>query len=331
MTETRISFVLSENMLATGTALPMEMLRTAILANRRRGGDKRCVVKLSTTAEHRGSYNSTTGFRWQADRPLPQTDKSDIIYLPALWRNPRPTLRRSGALLEWLRDCHARGTTLCAVSTGVCFLAQAGLLEGKAATTHWHYFDQFERDYPKVDLKRQHFITKAGNIYCAASVNSLADLTVHFIHKLFNRTVATHVERHFSHEIRRPYESLAFYENLDHPHPDEQIVQVQSWLRQSYAQNLKMSQVAQHFDMSTRTLNRRFKEATGTTPLDYLRQVRINTAQELLKTSNLSIAEIAAQVGYMDTAYFTERFKEQLDITPSDYRATVRAKLFHTD
>lgn len=331
MSTTRISFVLSENMLATGTALPMEMLRTAILANRRRDGDKRQKVELSTTAEQTSSYNSTTGFRWQPDHPLPETDENDIIYLPALWRNPRPTLRQSSTLLDWLRACHARGTTLCAVSTGVCFLAEAGLLDGKAATTHWHYFDQFERDYPKVELKRQHFITKAGNIYCAASVNSLADLTVHFIQKLFSRTVATHVERHFSHEIRRPYESLAFYENLDHPHPDEHIVQVQSWLRERYASDVKVSQVARQFDMSTRTLNRRFKEATGTTPLDYLRQVRINTAQELLKTSNLSIAEIANQVGYTDTAYFTERFKAQLDITPSDYRSTVRAKLFHTD
>ncbi|WP_020209060.1 GlxA family transcriptional regulator [Gilvimarinus chinensis] len=331
MPTTRISFVLSENMLATGTALPMEMLRTAILANRRRDGDKHQKAELSTTAEQTSSYNSTTGFRWQPDHLLPETNENDIIYLPALWRNPRPTLRQSSALLDWLRACHAQGTTLCAVSTGVCFLAEAGLLDGKAATTHWHYFDQFERDYPKVELKRQHFITKAGNIYCAASVNSLADLTVHFIQKLFSRTVATHVERHFSHEIRRPYESLAFYENLDHPHPDEQIVQVQSWLRERYSSDVKVSQVARQFDMSTRTLNRRFKEATGTTPLDYLRQVRINTAQELLKTSNLSIAEIANQVGYTDTAYFTERFKAELDITPSDYRSTVRAKLFHTD
>ncbi|MCP8898000.1 GlxA family transcriptional regulator [Gilvimarinus xylanilyticus] len=331
MSETRITFVLSENMMATGTALPMEMLRTAALAARRQTHTRHHRLILSSTAETLTPFASGNGWQWQAEQTLAQNHDSDIIYLPALWRNPRPTLQRSQALLDWLQAQHARGATLCAVSTGVCFLAEAGLLDGKAATTHWHYFDQFERDYPQVALKRQHFITQAGNIYCAASVNSLADLTVHFIQKLFDSTLATHVERHFSHEIRRPYESLAFYDNLDHPHPDELIVQVQSWLREHYARIINIGELAQRFGMSTRTFNRRFKEATGCAPLEYLRQVRINTAQDLLRSSNYSITEIAAQVGYADTAYFTERFKQQLDITPSDYRATVRAKLFHTD
>lgn len=331
MTQTRITFVLSENMMATGTALPMEMLRTAGLAASQRTRRNAAGLNITTTAPSKAPFPSGTGWQWQADYTFDEDERNDIIYLPALWRNPRPILKRSQRLMEWLQMQHSQGAVLCAVSTGVCFLAQAGLLDGKAATTHWHYFDQFERDYPQVALKRQHFITQAGNIYCAASVNSLADLTVHFIHKLFDSTLATHVERHFSHEIRRPYESLAFYDNLDHPHPDELIVQVQSWLQDHYASNINIGELAQRFGMSTRTFNRRFKEATGSSPLEYLRQLRLNTAQDLLKSSNYSIAEIATKVGYGDSAYFTERFKQRLDITPSDYRATVRAKLFHAE
>lgn len=83
--------------------------------------------------------------------------------------------------------------------------------------------------------------------------------------------------------------------------------------------------------MSVRTLNRRFKTATDQSPLQYLQEIRINTARDLLKTSNLSINEVAEKVGYQDSGYFTTLFKKQLATTPKEYRATVRAKLFSTD
>lgn len=330
METTKITFILTDNMLATGTVLPMEMLHTASLASARRGKKASPRLEIRTASIDAAVPQGPHGFTWQPELSLEQARDSDIIYLPALWRNPRPTLQRSQPLIQWLRECHQQGAILCAVSTGCCFMAEAGLLDGRVATTHWHYFDQFQKDYPNVDLKRQHFITQAGRVYCAASVNSLADLTVHFIGRFLDRSLASHVERHFSHEIRRSYESMAYYEDADHPHPDEQIVQVQMWLRDNYARNITMSTLAKRFDMSTRTLNRRFKSATGSTPLAYLRRTRINTAKDLLKTSNLSIAEIAERTGYQDTTYFTELFKSQLDTTPSDYRSTVRAKLFRT-
>ena len=92
-----------------------------------------------------------------------------------------------------------------------------------------------------------------------------------------------------------------------------------------------MADLARRFGMSTRTLNRRFKNATDTTPLAYLREIRIKIARELLKTSNLSIVEVAEKSGYQDSAYFAELFKQQLGTTPSAYREMVRAKLFRTD
>lgn len=327
---THITFILTENMLATGTVLPMEMLRTAQLAHNssKAAGNRQLVIRTAAQAD--AKLQAPAGMVWAPDDELGSAGVPDIIYLPALWRNPRPTLQRSAELIDWLRHCHEHGSTLCAVGTGCCFMAEAGLLDGQAATTHWHYFDQFQRDYPQVKLKRQHFITQSGRRYCAASVNSLADLTVHFISRLFNRSIAGHVERHFSHEIRRSYESSAYYENYDHPHPDEQVVQVQMWLRDNYTRFNTMAELARRFEMSTRTLNRRFKKATGITPLAYLTNIRMAVARDLLKTTNLNISEVAERCGYQDTAYFTELFKKHLDTNPSDYRITVRAKLFST-
>nr|WP_010132865.1 helix-turn-helix domain-containing protein [Microbulbifer agarilyticus] len=324
-----VTFVLIDQMLSTGTILPLEMLRGA--ESRARAEKELVSLNLITTSVDGAPVKSRSGFNLAPDMPLDQVPDSDIIYLPALWRNPRPALKRNTALLAWLRDQAAKGAVISAVGTGVCFLAEAGLLDDKPATTHWHYFERFASDYPRVKLKRQYFITQADRLFCAASVNALADVTVHLIRQLFGPSIASHVERNFSHEIRRPFEEIAYSEGAVHLHPDEEIVQAQTWLKQHCSDDVKLSEVAKHFDMSVRSFNRRFKLATGQTPLQYLQNVRIDMARELLQSSNLSVNEIAEKVGYQDMGHFTALFKKFLSTTPSEYRTTVRAKLFRVN
>ena len=326
-----IGFLLCERMLATSTTLPMEMLLAADSAVKvMLPKEQQRKLRISTIGLTREAVKTRCGLNWQPDYSIADQPPYDLIYIPGLWRNPRPIVQKHQATQIWLREHYERGTTISAVGTGSCFLAEAELLNDKAATTHWHYFDQFHKDYPSAQLKRQYFITQAGNLYCAASVNSLADLTVHFIQRLFGTEIAHHVERHFSHEIRKSYESSAFFETPQKPHPDEDIIQIQIWLQDNYQRNVLFPQLAERFAMSVRTLNRRFKNALGKTPLEYLQVIRINTARDLLKTSNLSIGDIADRVGYQDTSYFSTLFKKHWATTPQAYRDTVRAKLFQT-
>lgn len=327
----KIHFLLCEHMLATSSTLPMEMLLAAdSAAQTMQDAEQRRQIEIKTIAATHSPIKTRTGMHWPPELILEEVEHSDLIYIPGLWRNPRPIIKKNTALIQWLQKQYQNGAIISAVGTGCCFLAEAGLLDGKAATTHWHYFDQFQKDYPQVQLKRQYFITQAGGLYCAASVNSLADLTVHFIQRIFGKEIASHVERHFSHEIRKSYESSGFFEAHKNPHPDEQITQIQIWLEDNYYREILFPQVCERFGISVRTLNRRFKNALGQTPLEYLQDIRINTAKDLLKTSNLSIAEIADKVGYQDTNYFTSLFKKHLATTPHAYRETVRAKLFRT-
>jgi transcriptional regulator GlxA family with amidase domain len=98
-------------------------------------------------------------------------------------------------LITWLKKCWQQGSTLIGVGTGVCFLAESGLLDNHSATTHWHYVEQFKRDYPKVDLKPDFFITQSDRIYCAASLNALADIIVHIIEQTYGRAAAQNVTK----------------------------------------------------------------------------------------------------------------------------------------
>lgn len=329
-----VVFILCENMLSTSLSLPLEQLRAAealaqsnlSLKKRRQPGHPALKVTLASLSGE--PIRSYTGLMLTPDQAIQDVREADIVYLPALWRNPKPILQKNRELMPWLRQQYRRGSIIAGVGTGCCFMAEAGLLDNKIATTHWHFFEQFQRWYPNIQLKREYFITQAGNLFCTGSVNSLADLTIHFIQQYFSRTIASHVERHFFHEIRRAYESPESYLESTKTHADEDIIQAQNWLNDHQETTINLAEVAQTFGMSVRNFNRRFKDAAGITPLKYLQSSRMETAKDLLKTTNLSIDEIMLKVGYHDTAHFSSLFKKHHDTTPGQYRTTVRAKLF---
>ncbi len=348
----RIGILFIDNMLATSALNALEVWHaareTALVRSRSTvTGDSgelsghqatpNSRIIVETIAVTDLSVQLSSGLSITAQRVIPGADDNladdvnyDVIYVPALWRNPRSIIKKNQALVDWLRLQYESGAILNATGTGVCFVAETGLLNGSAATTHWHYFDQFARDYPEVNLKRQHFITESGRIYCAGSINALMDLTIHHVHRFLGHSIADHLARHFSAEVRQPFDRLRFDQSKSDLHPDEEILQVQLWLENNIAKsNLNMREVADLFGLSQRSLNRRFKEATGTTPIEYLQRLRHTEACELLKKSNLAVGDIAARVGISDASYFSKLFKRRSDLSPNEYRTTTRAKLFN--
>lgn len=322
-----LGFVLAENMLAASTLLPIEMWRAAEATALGRGNPE---STMSTTllAVDNTPVPTLAGLPLSPQTNFDDRQAMDVVYLPALWRNPRRVIRRNAPMFEWLVRQFEGGAMLAAVGTGCCFLAEAGLLDGKSATTHWHYFERFAHDYPKVMLKRDYFITQAGSIFCAGSVNALADVTVHLIEHFYGRAVASNVERNFSHEIRRPYEKYRYLEGDDLRHTDETIIEIQLWMQRHLNQAIEIPAVAAKFGLSARTLTRRFQAATGRSPLAYLQGQRIRTAKELLESTNLTIGEVAFRVGYQDQGHFARLFGRFMAVNPADYRKTVRAKVF---
>ncbi|MEX2131234.1 MAG: helix-turn-helix domain-containing protein, partial [Pseudohongiellaceae bacterium] len=256
---------------------------------------------------------------------------TDLIFVPGLWRSPRRTVSRLSILSSWLADRHAQGSTLCSIGTGSYLLADAGLLDHLPATTHWYYFDDFHNNYPLVKLQRGRFITLADRLYCTGSVNAARDVILHLVEHLFDAAIASEVSRHFTHELKRSYESMLLEEQQQDTHHDELIIQVQEWLQLNYQNAVQLHDVAERFKLSVRSLNRRFRQAANNAPLQYLQEIRVEHAKELLKKSNLGIAEICYRIGYHDNSYFTSLFKKMNGVTPSQYRSLVRSKLFTVD
>ena len=325
-----VTIVGYRKVLGTSITIPIEMLNAADLINRIESHNKdRLAMQL--VSMDGGNIALNAGLELVCKHSLADIKATDMVILPALWGNPLGVARRTTALTEWLRALQGSDTIICAVGTGSYFLAEAGLLGNKVATTHWYYFDQFSRAYPDVLLQRDRFITKAGNIYCAGSVNSVRDVMLHFIEEYFSQHVADQVSRHFTHEIKRSYTSSFLKNSPQNYHDDEDIIEIQEWMHSCYNDEITLEILASKFDISIRSLNRRFKHATGKSPMQYLQQVRIENARELLKTTNLSISEVAYSVGYPDNSYFSALFRRAISVSPKEYRNLVRKKMFRVN
>lgn len=327
-----IVFFLCDNMLATSVALPLEQFRAAEgMCSAANGRHSQPQLQFLLASIDGAPIKTNTGMTLQPDCAITDTGHASITYLPALWRNPKPVIERNRGIFAWLVEQQRHGGIIAGVGTGCCFMAEAGLLDFRPATTHWYYFDQFAESYPRVQLKRDYFITRSDNLFCSASVNALADLTVFFIQEKFGSRIARLVERHFFHEVRKTHPVTDHFKEQIQAHPDEEIAEAQSLIRHNPQQEIVVKDLAKKLKLSLRTFNRRFKNATNQTPTQYIQNVRMRAAGELLQTSNLSITEIAFKSGYQDLPHFTRLFKKHFGTTPSQYRATVRAKLFSVE
>ncbi len=329
----RVTVVGYRRVLGTSITIPIEMLNAADLINRieNKAGARDKALAMQLVSLDGKNIQLNAGLELVCEKKLSDIKEPDMIILPGLWGNPLGVVKNNKELTEWLSKFQGSDVMICAAGTGSFFLAEAGLLNTKVATTHWYYFDQFQKTYPEVLLQRDRFITKSGNLYCAGSVNSVRDVMLHFIEDYYSASVADQVSRHFTHEVKRSYTSSFLKNSPQNYHDDENIIEIQEWMHSCYNEEITLEVISKKFDISIRSLNRRFKQAAGKSPIQYLQQVRMENAQELLKTSNLSVAEVAYSVGYPDNSYFSALFRKAVGMLPKEYRKLVRKKMFRVN
>ena len=320
-----IVFLGLENMLFSSLALPAEMFSAADDFRRSQLPSRQPPLRLRLIDLRKNTRRQLV--------PALQTDKLDrfgtpnLIFIPSLWRDPQRALRpQLKKLLPLLREAHRQKAYLCATGTGSCLLAEAGLLDGRPATTHWHYLDHFARRYPKVRLDRERLITRADHICCAGSVNSVADLSIQLIDELLGPEMASHIERHFSPEIRRPITPHAFIERQGNVYLDREILELQQWLHQNCAQAVPLGELAERFNMSVRTMHRRFQAATGQTPGRWLNSRRLERARELLRATTLPVSAVAVRCGFHSAGYFAACFRRDMGMSPLTWRKRLHSR-----
>ena len=229
-------------------------------------------------------------------------------------------LNLSRTMHPWLQGAVDRGAVVASVCTGSFVLAEAGLLDDQVATTHWRAAPAFRRRYPNLRLETEQLLVDNGLIICAGGATSFVDLCLYLVERLGSPALAVACSKLLILDARRseqtPY--MSFYGSRSHQ--DEKIGEVQEWLEQHYAEHIVIDELADRAHLGPRTFKRRFKEATGETPLSYLQHLRIEAAKHALESTQRHTAQIIWDVGYEDASSFRRLFKRNVGCTMEEYR-----------
>ena len=251
--------------------------------------------------------------------------EADLLIIPAIWRQPHRVLQKNPRHIAVItQHLSKRGLTV-SIGSGSFLLAATGQMNGRSATTHWHWFDHFKKRYPMVQLEREQLITQSDQVFCVSSVNSVADLMVFLCGQIFSPRVARHIENQFSPEIRQRFSPSPVGAPRDW-HGDELIVDAQIEISRDLRSVIRLQDMAQQLGVSARTLARRFSAATGVSMTEYRQPRRLAEAQALLRRTNLSIMEIVRAVGLTESSHWTRLLRKRDGVRTGGCRKAVREK-----
>ncbi|SPH24653.1 HTH-type transcriptional regulator CdhR [Defluviimonas aquaemixtae] len=269
-------------------------------------------------------YRDVNGRVVMPDGRLDSGATPDLIVVPALDLDPRSPL--PDLLLPvaaWVAHCHSQGSIVASVCSGAMVLAASGLLDGQEATTHWAFADGLARRFPAVKVRRERILIPAGEghrVITAGGTSAWTDLVLYLIGRFSGEVTARHVAKSWlldPHSVGQlTYASLA----AGRQHEDRLVADGQAWAADHYSHPTPVAAMAERSGLTERSFLRRFKRATGLTPVEYVQRLRIEEAKQLLETTKLPIDEIAAEIGYSEPSSFRSAFRKQVGQPATAYR-----------
>lgn len=253
--------------------------------------------------------------------PLDELTRADTVVVPGV---VDPLDSRPGDVLDALRDAEAAGARIVSTCSGAFILAQAGLLDGRTATTHWLLAPQFEKAYPRVQLKVDRLYVDDGRIHTSAGRFAGTDLAMHLLALDCGQAAANDVGRYLVSAPHRTGGQSQFVDDSLRVATQNEMEPVMAWLREHLAEPLTLAAIAANAHISERTLGRKFRAATGMTVFDWIVRERINRAKVLLEVTDFPVGEIAAMAGFGSTEGLRRHFEKTVGATASAYRRTFR-------
>ncbi|GAC05252.1 GlxA family transcriptional regulator [Paraglaciecola chathamensis] len=250
---------------------------------------------------------------------IESVSKTDLLLIPTIGGDPLEVLKNNVALLPHIRRHYALGADIASNCSGAFLLAQAGILDKRMATTHWGYAELFGKLYPQVNLMIDRLITEQDNIFCSGGGMAWFDLALLLIERYAGHDIATTTAKAHVIDLSRGEQSAYASLRTKKYHQDAEILTVQQWLEENYAQKVFIESLAATVNLTQRTFVRRFKRATDQSPLSYLQGVRVEAAKKHLESATHSVERIVSLVGYDDLSSFTRLFKKHTGLSPSQY------------
>ncbi len=267
-----------------------------------------------------GQEVQALGAKLTPDLAMAEVTQTDLIFTPALIGKMNGAFTGKNEVCTWLRDRHRDGINIATSCTGSFLLAQAGLLDGKKAATNWLFATLFRRLYPQVHLDEDALVVLDQGIYTTGATLALHHLLLHFIDIEYGAEIARKAGGLLLIDPNRASQAPYRRGLLLRPHHDHEIHKVENWFEQNWQRPVTIPEMASEAGLGERQFLRRFKSATGRTPVEYLQNMRIEHARNLLETTSAPVSEITWSVGYEDINTFRKLFRRLAGLTPNQYR-----------
>jgi len=242
---------------------------------------------------------------------------ADTVVVPGIVDPDRPF---PTAVIEALRAAWRRGARITSICSGAFVLAAAGLLDGKRATTHWLMTDLLARRYPSITVDPGVLFVDEGRIVTSAGASAGLDMCLHLVRRDHGQAAAAHYARLAVAPLNRDGGQAQFIRH-DVPQARDCLAPLLEWMTRHLDKALDVDALSRRAGMSSRTFARRFREQTGTTPVQWLLTSRVRRAQELLETTRRPIEEIARRSGFDSAVTFRTRFRKLVGVSPHAYRS----------
>ena len=259
-------------------------------------------------------------FSVRTDKQLKEVEKTDLVFIPALFGNMKTAVDKNKNLVPWIREQYAKGAEVASLCVGAFLLASTGLLNGKKCSTHWGFQNEFREMYPEVEVVEGSIITEEHRIYSSGGANSYWNLLLHLVEKYTDRHTAILASKYFAIDIDRESQTAFAMFKGQKNHADTAIKEAQEFIEKNIAERILVDELAGKVAVGRRSFERRFKQATNNTVLEYIQRIKIEAAKHNFENSRKNINEVMFDVGYTDTKAFRTTFKKVTGLTPVAYR-----------
>jgi transcriptional regulator GlxA family with amidase domain len=254
------------------------------------------------------------------DKTIDEVKKTDLIFIPAISGDIKTALEKNKKYISWIIEQHFRGAEVASLCIGAFLLASTGLLNGKKCSTHWLSANEFREMFPEVNLVDGSIISEENGIYSSGGANSYWTLLLYLLEKYTSRETAILASKFFAVDIDRDSQSKFMMFKGQRNHNDESIIKAQDHIENNIDDKITIDELADIVSMGRRSFERRFKQATNNSVLEYIQRVKIEAAKRSLETSKKNVNEVMYDVGYSDTKAFRDLFKKITGLTPIEYR-----------
>lgn len=259
-------------------------------------------------------------FSVHTDKQLKDVKKTDLVFIPALFGDMSTAISKNKALIPWITEQYNKGAEVASLCVGAFLLASTGLLNGKKCSTHWGFQNEFREMFPEVEVMDGSIITEEHRIYSSGGANSYWNMLLHLIEKYTDRDTAILASKYFAIDIDRQSQTAFAMFKGQKNHKDLAVIKAQEYIEKNIHEKIALDELADLTALGRRSFERRFKQATNNSVLEYVHRVKIEAAKRSFESSRKNISEVMVDVGYTDTKAFRTIFKKITGLTPIDYR-----------